>query len=73
MRPHQVEAVKAAVRALEPPTGAMVPAAGLRAQVIAACGTGKTRIAAGVAEQLRAGRVLVLVPTLDLLTQTVAA
>ncbi|GAA2495781.1 DEAD/DEAH box helicase [Streptomyces thermolineatus] len=41
--------------------------------MIAACGTGKTRIAAGVAERLRAGRVLVLVPTLDLLVQTVTA
>ncbi|MFE1781659.1 Helicase associated domain protein [Streptomyces sp. NPDC059506] len=73
LRPHQVEAVDAAVRALEAPAGAVVPAAGLRAQVVAACGTGKTRIAVGVAQRLRAGRVLVLVPTLDLLTQTVTA
>lgn len=73
LRPHQTEAVDAAARALQLPTGTTAPAAGLRAQVVAACGTGKTRIAAGVAERLRASRVLVLVPTLDLLTQTVAA
>ncbi|RKT02173.1 helicase-like protein [Streptomyces sp. 3211.6] len=46
--------------------------AGLRATVVAACGTGKTFMAAAAALKLaRGGRVLVLVPTLDLLTQTV--
>ncbi len=35
-----------------------------------ATGTGKTLVAARSAEKLRAGRVLVLVPSLDLLTQT---
>ncbi|WP_444465707.1 DEAD/DEAH box helicase family protein, partial [Streptomyces yangpuensis] len=45
---------------------------GLRATVISACGTGKTFIAAAAALRLaRHGRVLVLLPTLDLLTQTV--
>ncbi|MFE1782422.1 Helicase associated domain protein [Streptomyces sp. NPDC059506] len=73
LRPHQVEAVDVACRALEFPATSPAPEEGLRAQVIAACGTGKTRIAAGVAQRLRAGRVLVLVPTLDLLVQTVAA
>ncbi|MEW1552140.1 DEAD/DEAH box helicase, partial [Streptomyces tsukubensis] len=44
-----------------------------RTQVIMATGSGKTRVAARSAERLRAGRVLVLVPSLDLLTQTEAA
>ncbi|MBB4890370.1 superfamily II DNA or RNA helicase [Streptomyces netropsis] len=38
-----------------------------------ATGSGKTRVAARSAEKLRTGRVLVLVPSLDLLTQTEAA
>ncbi|KOV94527.1 helicase [Streptomyces sp. NRRL B-1140] len=38
-----------------------------------ATGSGKTRVAARSAEKLHAGRVLVLVPSLDLLTQTEAA
>ncbi|MFB6986095.1 Helicase associated domain protein [Streptomyces sp. NPDC056304] len=43
-------------------------------QVHAACGTGKTIIAAASARRLvPKGRVLVLVPTLDLLSQTVQA
>ncbi|MFH8717757.1 DEAD/DEAH box helicase, partial [Streptomyces zaomyceticus] len=55
-----------------PPGG--IPVDGLRGQVHAACGTGKTIIAAASAKQLvPKGRVLVLVPTLDLLTQTVRA
>nr|WP_243279231.1 DEAD/DEAH box helicase [Streptomyces griseofuscus] len=41
--------------------------------MIMATGSGKTRVAARGAEKLRAGRVLVLVPSLDLLTQTEAA
>lgn len=44
---------------------------GRRAQVIRACGTGKTMIGAWAAEQLEAKRVLVLVPTLALMRQTV--
>jgi superfamily II DNA or RNA helicase len=44
-----------------------------RAQVIRACGTGKTLIAILAADRLRAERVLVLVPTLDLLRQTARA
>ncbi|WP_030993325.1 DEAD/DEAH box helicase [Streptomyces sp. NRRL S-1813] len=69
LRPHQVEAVDAVVRAL-----AQVPAegspGGVRAQVVAATGTGKSLIAVHVARALRAQRVLVLVPTLGLLAQT---
>ncbi|MER7779653.1 Helicase associated domain protein [Streptomyces sp. NPDC096191] len=41
--------------------------------MIMATGTGKTLVAARSAEELRAGRVLVLVPSLDLLAQTQAA
>ncbi|MFF5638424.1 Helicase associated domain protein [Streptomyces sp. NPDC012825] len=68
---HQVEAVDAAVRALgNVPSGGV----GLRATIVSACGTGKTLMGAHTALRVaRTGRVVVLVPTLDLLVQTVAA
>ncbi|WP_331717802.1 Helicase associated domain protein (plasmid) [Streptomyces zaomyceticus] len=73
LRDHQIEAVSAIVRGLDVPPGG-IPWNGLRGQVHAACGTGKTLIAAAAAKRLvPRGRVLVLVPTLDLLTQTVRA
>ncbi|MEU8565159.1 Helicase associated domain protein [Streptomyces cyaneofuscatus] len=73
LRDHQIEAVAAIVRGLDIPPGG-IPAHGLRGQVHAACGTGKTIIAAASAKRLvPKGRILVLVPTLDLLTQTVQA
>ncbi|MFB7454670.1 Helicase associated domain protein [Streptomyces sp. NPDC056194] len=73
LRDHQIEAVAAIVRGLDVPPGG-IPFHGLRGQVHAACGTGKTVIAAASAKRLvPKGRVLVLVPTLDLLTQTVRA
>ncbi|MFG3276013.1 DEAD/DEAH box helicase [Streptomyces luteogriseus] len=73
LRDHQVEAVAAIVRGLDIPPGG-IPVNGLRGQVHAACGTGKTIIAAASAKRLvPKGRILVLVPTLDLLTQTVQA
>ncbi|MEV4431127.1 Helicase associated domain protein [Streptomyces sp. NPDC049602] len=73
LRDHQIEAVAAIVRGLDIPPGG-IPAQGLRGQVHAACGTGKTIIAAASAKRLvPKGRTLVLVPTLDLLTQTVKA
>ena len=50
-----------------------IPPEGLRAQVIAATGSGKTLIGVEVANRLSARRVLVLVPTLDLLLQMAAA
>lgn len=63
LRPHQKDAVAAAVRTLTQHP---------RASVIAACGTGKTLIAARTAARTaRRGRVLVLLPTLDLLSQTI--
>ncbi|MEW2417326.1 Helicase associated domain protein [Streptomyces sp. NPDC046866] len=73
LRPHQREAVDAVVRALELPAGGRVPEAGLRTQVIMATGSGKSLVAVRSAEELGARRVLVLVPSLDLLVQTVAA
>ncbi|GAA1252327.1 DEAD/DEAH box helicase [Streptomyces aureus] len=73
LRDHQIEAVAAIVRGLDIPPGC-IPFNGLRGQVHAACGTGKTVIAAASAKRIvPRGRVLVLVPTLDLLAQTVKA
>ncbi|MFF8868426.1 Helicase associated domain protein [Streptomyces sp. NPDC015139] len=72
LRPHQREAVDAVLRALDLPAHATVPERGLRTQVVMATGSGKTLVAVRSAEELRAGRVLVLVPSLDLLTQTQA-
>ncbi|MCQ4044761.1 Helicase associated domain protein [Streptantibioticus rubrisoli] len=63
LRPHQKEAVSAATRVLGDHP---------RASVIAACGTGKTLIAARTTARIAPrGRVLVLLPTLDLLSQTI--
>ncbi|MFC9337439.1 Helicase associated domain protein [Streptomyces sp. NPDC057020] len=62
LRPHQQEAVTAAVKALRTHS---------RATVVAACGTGKTLIAARTTARLTPrGRTLILLPTLDLLSQT---
>ncbi|MGW8569775.1 Helicase associated domain protein [Streptomyces niveus] len=62
LRPHQKQAVTAAIRTLRDHP---------RASVVAACGTGKTLIAAQTAARLAPrGRVLILLPTLDLLSQT---
>lgn len=49
-----------------------MPPEGLRTQANAATGSGKTLIVAESAQRLSARRVLVLVPTLDLLTQMAA-
>ncbi len=73
VRPHQREAVDAVLRALELPARSTVPEWGLRTQVVMATGSGKTLVAVRSAEELRAGRVLVLVPSLDLLAQTETA
>ncbi|MFD6335470.1 DEAD/DEAH box helicase family protein [Streptomyces niveus] len=63
LRPHQKETVTAAVKVLRDHP---------RASVVAACGTGKTLIAARTTARVASrGRVLVLLPTLDLLSQTV--
>jgi superfamily II DNA or RNA helicase len=59
---HQAEAAQAACAQLS---------GGGRATVVAACGTGKTLTGAEVSRRLApAGRVLVVVPTLELLAQT---
>ncbi|MEV7180647.1 Helicase associated domain protein [Kitasatospora sp. NPDC093679] len=72
LRPHQEELVEVVVRGFDVPPGGTVPADGLRVTAISPCGSGKTVSAAHVALQVAPrGRVLVLVPTLDLLTQTV--
>ncbi|XCM34414.1 DEAD/DEAH box helicase family protein [Streptomyces parvus] len=58
--PHQAEAVDAIVAGLEIRPGQQIPNNGLRGQVHAACGTGKTFIAAGAAQRISPhGRVLV--------------
>ncbi|WP_323379945.1 DEAD/DEAH box helicase [Streptomyces alkaliphilus] len=69
LRPHQREAVEAIVRGLSE-----VPGDEARGTVVMATGTGKTLTAAAAAHRLVPdGKVGVLVPTLDLLTQTVEA
>ncbi|WP_444968425.1 Helicase associated domain protein [Streptomyces umbrinus] len=73
LRPHQAEAVDSVARHLQSPTDGRLPADGLRTQVVAATGSGKTLIAVEASRRLAARRVLVLVPTLDLLTQTTRA
>lgn len=73
LRPHQREAVDAVRTALQMPGPGTVPERGLRTQVVMATGSGKTLVAVRSAEELGAGRVLVLVPSLDLLAQTEAA
>ncbi|MFD3307166.1 Helicase associated domain protein [Streptomyces sp. NPDC058694] len=73
LRPHQAEAVDSVARHLQSPADGRLPAEGLRTQVVAATGSGKTLIAVEASRRLAARRVLVLVPTLDLLTQTTRA
>ncbi|MER6563989.1 Helicase associated domain protein [Streptomyces sp. NPDC001027] len=73
LRPHQREAVDAVLHALELPARSLVPEGGLRTQVIMATGSGKSLVATRSAEELHTGRVLVLVPSLDLLAQTEAS
>jgi superfamily II DNA or RNA helicase len=60
-QPHQTEALNALLPALRQHD---------RVSAIMACGTGKTLIALWVAEKLRAQRILVLLPSLALLRQT---
>ncbi|MFE5923583.1 Helicase associated domain protein [Streptomyces sp. NPDC056468] len=73
LRPHQLEAADSVVRHLQAPASGRVPPRGLRTQVVAATGSGKTLIAVDAAHRLAARRLLVLVPTLDLLTQAARA
>ena len=62
-RPHQIEAVNDVRSGLEDAD---------RGQLIMACGTGKTFTAQLIAEDRGCGQVLVLVPSLALVSQTVA-
>ncbi|MBM7443162.1 DEAD/DEAH box helicase [Streptomyces sp. HB132] len=74
LRPHQVEAVDAIIEGLALPLDGSVPATGQRGQVHMSTGSGKTITAAVAAlRMVPRGVVGVLVPTLDLLTQTVEA
>lgn len=71
LRPHQEEACDAAVRLLTLPASGIVPLEGLRCQIRAATGSGKSLTAVHVANRLYSERTLVLVPSLPLLEQTV--
>ncbi|MEV8231335.1 Helicase associated domain protein [Streptomyces sp. NPDC079167] len=72
LRPHQVEAVDSIIEGLSLPTDGSVPASGQRGQVHMSTGSGKTITAAVAAlRMVPRGMVGVLVPTLDLLTQTI--
>ncbi|MFH8760586.1 DEAD/DEAH box helicase [Streptomyces atroolivaceus] len=74
LRPHQVEAVDAIIGGLSRPVDGSLPASGQRGQVHMSTGSGKTITAAVAAlRMVPRGLVGVLVPTLDLLTQTVEA
>ncbi|MFE8006677.1 Helicase associated domain protein [Streptomyces sp. NPDC057418] len=74
LRPHQVEAVDSIVEGLSLPSDGSVPASGQRGQVHMSTGSGKTITAAVAAlRMVPRGMVGVMVPTLDLLTQTVEA
>ncbi|MDF6016937.1 DEAD/DEAH box helicase [Streptomyces sp. JH34] len=74
LRPHQVEAVDSIIEGLALPLDGTVPEAGQRGQVHMSTGSGKTITAAVAALRMAPrGVVGVLVPTLDLLTQTVEA
>ncbi|MFF4426377.1 DEAD/DEAH box helicase family protein [Streptomyces sp. NPDC001549] len=73
LRPHQREAVDAVVRALELAAARTIPERGMRTHVIMAPGSGRTRVAVRSSDELHASRVLVLMPSLDLLAQTEAA
>ncbi|MFH9015310.1 Helicase associated domain protein [Streptomyces sp. NPDC017943] len=74
LREHQAEAVSRIRKWAGFPVRASAPAQGLRGTVVSATGSGKTITAAWAAlECFRGGRILVMVPTLDLLVQTAQA
>ena len=62
-RPHQKAAIKDVTKSISQAD---------RGQLIMACGTGKTLTSLFIAERLAAKRVLVLVPSLSLLSQTLS-
>ena len=71
LRPHQEEACDAAVRLLTIPASGIVSLGGLRCQIRAATGSGKSLTAVHVTSRIYSERTLVLVPSLPLLAQTV--
>ncbi|WP_030269811.1 DEAD/DEAH box helicase [Streptomyces sp. NRRL B-24484] len=74
LRGHQEEALRAVVRGLTPRPGQPVPPGGLRVTVQMATGSGKSYVGAAAGQRLAPhGTVLVVVPTLDLLVQTVGS
>ncbi|MFI8008261.1 Helicase associated domain protein [Streptomyces sp. NPDC086010] len=74
LRPHQVEAVDRIIEGLSLAGDGSTPVRGQRGQVHMATGSGKTITAAVAAlRMVPRGVIGVLVPTLDLLTQTVEA
>ncbi|MBZ6211580.1 Helicase associated domain protein [Streptomyces olivaceus] len=74
LREHQVRQKSAFQNWMVFPARSSVPAQGARGTIVSATGSGKTIMAAACAlECFPAGRVLVTVPTLDLLVQTAEA
>lgn len=74
LREHQAEAVSRIRKWAGFPVRTSVPAQGLRGTVVSATGSGKTITAGWAASEcFRGGRILVMVPTLDLLVQTAQA
>ncbi|MCX5316166.1 DEAD/DEAH box helicase [Streptomyces sp. NBC_00154] len=74
LREHQVEANSGIRKWVGFPARSSVPAEGLRGTVVSATGSGKTITAASAAlDNFPGGRILVTVPTLDLLVQTAQA
>ncbi|MCX4967067.1 Helicase associated domain protein [Streptomyces sp. NBC_00654] len=71
LREHQVDANARIRKWVGFPARTAVPERGARATVVSATGSGKTITAAWAAlDNFRDGRILVMVPTLDLLVQT---
>ncbi len=74
LREHQVDQKSAFRKWVGFPARSAVPPDGARATIVSATGSGKTITAAACAlECFRDGRILVTVPTLDLLVQTAQA
>src|ERR1044072_3600065 len=71
LREHQIDAASRIRKWVGLSAKAAVPAQGFRGTVVSATGSGKTYTAAWAAlERFRGERILVMVPTLDLLVQT---
>lgn len=74
LREHQVDQKSAFRRWVGFPARSPVPARGARGTIVSATGSGKTITAASAAlDNFPSGRILVTVPTLDLLAQTAQA